>query len=96
MGAPVQVGRRCEECEGVLVQVSRRCEGCMGVPVQLGRRCVSALTVEAARVGETDQWWSVTSDVGMCTLPLTCFRLCCLFSSTRTTLLSVLLWGLPV
>ena len=29
---------------------------------------MSALTVEAARVGETDQEWSVTSDVGMCTM----------------------------
>ena len=29
---------------------------------------MSALTVESARMGETDQWWSVTSDVGICTM----------------------------
>ena len=38
----------------------------MAAPVQVCRRCVSTLTVEAARVGETDQGWSVTSDVGKC------------------------------
>ena len=27
----------------------------MDAPVQVGSRCVSTLTVEAARVGETDQ-----------------------------------------
>ena len=54
MGAPVQAGRRCE--------------GCVSAPVQVCKGCVSALTVEAARVGETDQGWSVTSDVGMCTM----------------------------
>ena len=51
---------------GALVQVGRKCEGCVGAPVQVGRRCVSTLTVEAARVGETDQVWSVTGDVGKC------------------------------